>query len=543
MDPHHLLDLTEELLQLYGYSIRRHVGIVGEEVKTVELTKEGIPGVEPPEVEKHGLVLRADILAEKKDIERPFGRIVAIYRREPGPAAVTDVLDVAEVRAAADAYLGLLLAPDGFEREAAKVARENQIEIITPHRIEQMIGKMTAEKPWWQHYPAMGVSEGYETSVARLKFYATHHMHFNWNVCWIKRHELAYVPYWKFSYYIAKTKDRKLEKFTWDVSKNMGWLGINAHTGEIDILLHADPADVRQVSGSVSSLKNEAVVHHLKDFREKLVKISKPPDLPKHVVFSVLKPALEKHEAKIAAQNYIADYMDVQPEQVIIAGRELMFIPFWRFIFINQPPTKNIHMDSEWMSLMISAVSGHAFNWWKWYYQMKRQWYHPYLERIFMFYVGGPQNYITFFKKFTYTLIRFYHDFNLRIPRKVFHPISTGIVFLITLYISYAFAEGNLATGAEAFALLTFLALPLYIFLYLLWDWVKYWPYKYPHPKITPKDFEKLMKEPNAQKAARQAYEKLVKQQKEGKLTKEGEERLKKLREKYAETMLKKVGA
>jgi len=543
MDPHHLLDLTEELLQLYGYSIRRHVGIVGEEAMTVELTKEGIPGSPPPEVEKHGLVLRADLLAEKTDIERPFGRIVANYRREPGPAGVTDVLDVAEVRAAADAYLGLLLAPDGFEKEAADVALENQIEIITPHKIENMIGKMTAEKPWWQHYPAFALMENYEDSIARLKFFMTSFMHYNWSVGWIKRHELAYMPYWKFTYYIAKTKERKLEEFTTTCTKNMGFLALNAHTGEIDFLGDCMPDEMNTINGPEAVLKSEPINWYFRDFRAKLTKISKPPNLPKHVVFQVLKPALEKHEAKIAAQNYISQAFNVEPEQVIIAGRELVFAPMWRFLYINQPPIKNIHMDSEWQSITITGVDGHALNIYKWYNQMKRQWYHPYLERIFMYFMGGPQPYITFFRKFTYTLVRFYQDFNLRIPRKVFHPISTGIVLLLTTYLSYVFAEGSLLDGIAGFLVLNIIFLPLYIFLYLLWDWVKFWPYKYPHPKITPKDWDKFMKEPNEQKASRQAYEKLLKLQKEGKLTKEDEEKLKLLRERYADVMLKKIGA
>ena len=72
MDVYTLLDHCERLLTLYGYTTERDVGISSTGIVTADLSRETATSVPTSVSDK--IIYRADILAEKSEIERPYGR-------------------------------------------------------------------------------------------------------------------------------------------------------------------------------------------------------------------------------------------------------------------------------------------------------------------------------------------------------------------------------------------------------------------------------------------------------------------------------------
>src|SRR3989344_8390907 len=122
MDVNTLLDFAEQLLEMYGYETRRNVGLAGKNIVTAPLEREtGLPGEELPKTTEKELTYRVDLIAEKKDIERPFGRIVANYKRGSGPVEPADVRMLAKVAERAEAYSAIMLTTTGYTAEAQSV--------------------------------------------------------------------------------------------------------------------------------------------------------------------------------------------------------------------------------------------------------------------------------------------------------------------------------------------------------------------------------------------------------------------------------------
>ncbi len=539
MDIHQMLDLAENLLNLYGYECNRNVGVVGGEITTAELSKEGIPNVAVPEEVHEGIVHRIDLLGEKKDIERPFGRIVVHYKRGTGQVSAADIAQLRNLMDVSDAYFGMYLTVSGFGSDAENAAKNNRIEVITPEKLESLIGKMQTEQPWWQTSLAFKPAVDADESLFWFRWYIENHFHLNWDAMLLQQHELAYIPYWKMSYFVAKTGERQLRKLPTKAGKYMGMIGINAYTGKMDFELHANPEHVKAANGGEKVLAMEALQRHVYDFRSELVKIKKPK-LPKKTYFNVYKPALEKHEAKLAAQQYLAHWLDVEPEDIIVVGRELLYIPFWKARFFNRPIVKNVHLDTEWFDLWNTAVYTNAFNYYDWYPVFRRVWFYPHIERVLLS-ILGPKRYTSFMRNATHTIVTFYWDFNLEIPPLFFSGIGV-LLFLSVAYLNYLLAGGHLISATIGTLFWNLVLLPVYSFLFLIHDYVGRWPYaRYPQPHITPKKHEKASKEPEELLASRKAYESLLKLESEQKLTEEGKKKLEALRRKYADALLKRL--
>ena len=539
MDIHQMLDLAEELLNLYGYSCQRNVGVVGGEVTTADLSREGIPNLPLKEHTHEGIVHKIDLLGEKNDIERPFGRIAVHYKRGNGLVTPGDIAHLKSLMDASDAYFGMYLTVSGVTPEADNASKNNRIEVITPEKLEKLIGKMQIEEPWWNEAIAFKPKVDAAEAVYWFRWYIENHFHFNWDAMLLQQLELAYIPYWKVTYYVAKTKARRLMKMPEKAGKYMGFIGINAFTGKMDFELHASPDDIKRVSGAEKVISMEALQRHVYDFRTEMVKIEKPK-LPKNAYFNVYKPAIEKHEAKLSAQQHLAHWLDVEPEDIIVVGRELIYIPFWRARFFNRPIVKNVHVDTEWFDLWNTAVFTNAYNYYEWYPVFRRDWFYPYIERVLLG-LMGPKRYTAFMRNATHTVVKFYWDFNLMIPQSVLSG-TAALIFLTVAYLNYLASGRELLSGALGTAFWSIVLLPLFSFLYLIRDYVGRWPYaRYPQPHITPHQHEAEAEEPEAIRVSRAAYEKMLKLEKEGKLTAEGKKRLEELRHKYADALFKRL--
>jgi len=533
MDIHQMMDLTEELLSMWGYDVQRGVGVLGGGPTTAELAKEP---VEIKTEQRAGLVYELDMLGEKKDIERPFGRVAVLYKRGGEKLSNIDIRHLYDIMLNIEAHYGMYLTDTGYTGDALGAAQNLKIEIITPERLEQLIGKATVEQPWWQGYPAFKPLVSYEDSLFQFKYYLEHVFHWNWDVTWIQAHELTYTPYWKFTYYIKKKKGRRQYK----MDEYEGFQGINANTGQMDFELHAPPENVAKIRGKGAVLKMEAVGRHFRDFRSKLVKVHKPEGLPKHVNFTILKPVLTKHEAKIAAQQFISKWREVPPEDVIVTGRELTFIPFWRAHVFIRPYVKNIHQDTIHFKLMNTAVYTNAFNYFESHGHL-RPWPHYYCEKL-MIRLMGADGYIKFMRGVTFTIARLWWTFNLSLSPN-FMKISWLVIELLLFYTIYAITT-PLSSALFSFMISNLLLIPFHAVMYILTQHVGRFPGAlYAHPKSTGKKLlEPHWKSEKEKDKAQKALEHLEKLEASEKLSDDSKRDLARLRRTKAEELLKRLG-
>lgn len=532
MDIYRMLDLTEELLNMYGYEVQRGVGVVGMGPTTAELAKEP---VEVKTEQQPGLVYELDMMGEKKDIERPFGRVAVLYKRGGEKLSNIDVRHLYDIMLGIDAHYGMYLTNTGYTGDAAGAAGNLKIEIITPERLEQLIGKVTVEQPWWQGYPAFKPLVSYEESLYQLRYYLEHVFHWNWDIVWIMSHELAYMPYWKFTYYIEKKEGRRQYR----MDQYEGYHGINAQTGAMDFELHAKPDDVMKVhpKGASQVLGMEAVNRHFRDFRSKLIKVHKPEGLPKHVKFTIYKPALTKHEAKIAAQQYMSKWKGVPPEEVIVTGRELIFIPYWRAHVFIRPYVKNIHNDTIHFQLMNTAVYTNAFNYFT-QHDFLRPWPHFYCEKLLVRLMGAD-NFIKFMRSTTFTIARLWWTFNLTLTPN-FMKVSWLTIELLLLYTFYVTVT-PLSSAIFSFLATNLVLIPFHALMYILTKHTRVYPSEvYAHPKSTgEKRLKPYWKGVETKDKAQKALEHLEMLEKSGKLSEETKKELAKLRHQKAEGLLK----
>ncbi len=532
MDIYRLLELCEELLNIYGYHIRKNVGIKGPRFKTVKIEKEPIVKEEKEEEE---LVYRVDILAEKKEIERPFGRIVVIYKRGHEPVSKSDVLHLEHVRKLADAYLGLLLTVTGYEKEALETAKElGTIKIITPEDMEKLIGKAMLRDPRWLHVPAYPVLFSYEEALWKLEYFVEKMLFQSWECIWICTQQLAYEPYWKFSFYVKKPDGRIIRD----------WFAINALDGQIDVWWDVAPEDDPNY-GKELYVESEAIksVEVLKVAPRRTIT---KPKLPEGVNFVIYRPALEKHEAKIAATYWIAYIYDVDPKDVVITGRELVYYPWWEFFVFYRPIVKNAWEDTEFYHVKISGVYGDVFNQFKLYASFRRDPAYFLIEKT-LIRVLGAERYIRLMRRITYFMARAYWE--LEIPWKQWYFdvllifAILGYIYLIYLYIT---------THSMLVLLILAILLPFYGiahgFWWLLKDCVKRYHtrpgYKaphYPHPIISPKVKSKMESAQAKIQKMDVILKKLEEMEKKGWLSEKQKRVFEKLRERYTKMLLKEA--
>jgi Restriction endonuclease len=241
MDVYTLLEQCERLLALYGYETERDVGIAGRDITLADLTRETQKGAPTRTSDK--IFYRADILAEKSEIERPYGRIVVMYNRTPHPASPTQITHLAKVMEHAQAYLGLFITVTGASPDAVSHASNNNVRIIGPDEMETLIGKSAIEKPWWQNVNALPTYFTYEEMVQKIEHEYEHYFHLQWSVSQMSIQELAYLPYWKIAYQVRE-KTKVGEDFF-----DSGVFGINAHTGMVDIWRDIDDIAAEALSG------------------------------------------------------------------------------------------------------------------------------------------------------------------------------------------------------------------------------------------------------------------------------------------------------
>jgi len=89
----------------------------------------------------------------------------------------------------------------------------------------------------------------------------------------------------------------------------------------------------------------EEAVHNVEEMVSR-TKIKKPK-LPPGVHFEVYRPAMEKHEAKLAALQWISYVEGVKPEDIVVTGRELVYYPWWKFYYFYRPIVKNAWQDTR----------------------------------------------------------------------------------------------------------------------------------------------------------------------------------------------------
>ncbi len=364
MDIYRLLDLMERLLNLYGYETERDVGIVGGGANLTDLTQETAQGPGPAET-REPLTYQVDILGEKRDIERPYGRVVVFYNRRDGPLEISDFTHAGTVLEAAMAYTGYYLTVTGAKEDAIAYAHNNGISIITPEKIEELIGKAMVDKPWWQSVNAYPIYLTYPEMIAKLKHTYQNWFHRNWKVSMIKAQELAYLPYWKCAYSIMQQEvdeEYDIQEFKQD----SGMMAVNAYDGMMDQWWDYDPFKdtMRHGKGLVTtglSIIDEIIT----SFPATPGKIEKPKDMPKEARFEVYKPALEKYEAKIAATQWIAYIYNVDPKTVTIHSLELVYLPWWRFRIDHMPYIRRPWNKTEWFTVKISAINGDVFDLWR----------------------------------------------------------------------------------------------------------------------------------------------------------------------------------
>ncbi len=532
MDIHRLLDLCEDLLNIYGYEVKRNVGIKGPPIVTVKIEKEHVAREERKREE---IVYRADILAEKKEIERPFGRIVAVYKRGYEPVSKSDILQLEHIRKLADAYLGIMLTVTGYEKEALETAKElGTIRIITPQDMEKLIGKAMVRDPRWLHAPAYPVLFSYEDALQKLEYFIEKMLLTSWECIWIFNQQLAYEPYWKFSFYVKKPDGEVIKD----------WFAINALDGKIDVWWEVAPEKDPNY-GKLLYVEAEAI-KSVETSRMVPRRTITKPKLPEGVNFVIYRPALEKHEAKIAATYWIAYIYDVDPKDVVITGRELVYYPWWEFYIFYRPIVKNAWEDTEHYGVKISGVYGDVFNQFSLYESFKRDPAYYIFEKT-LIRVLGVERYIRLMRRITYFMARAYWE--LEIPWKQWYFdvllifAILGYVYLIYLYIT----THSLLVLSILSILLPFYGIA-HGFWWILKDYVKRYHVKpglkaphYAHPTISPRVKRKIESAQARIQKMDAMLKKLEEMEKKGWLSEKQKRVFEKLKEKYTRMLLKEA--
>lgn len=545
MDLNDLLDLTEELLNMYGYETRRNVGVVGGKIATTELAHELGTLKEEGLVKKEeeGTVYKADIFAEKKDIERPFGRIIVRYKRGHDPVSPNDVNHAQAVAKAAQAYSALLLTITGYTPEAEEVAlTQGNITIMTPDRVQELLGKAMTKERWWFNAPAYPLLMPYDRVMERVKWFFDKMLFINFDCIWFFNKELAYEPYWKFSYHVARRKGEKLgearikKKELEKRSMAEGFFAINAFTGEVDVWTEIAPEKDPYHTLKEVYVDKEAINMVERRHIAPRTKIEKPK-LPAGVNYVVYRPAMEKHEAKLAAIQWISYIHNVDPEDVVITGRELIYYPWWKFYYFYRPIVKNAWLDTEWTGFKVSGVFGYVYNHWKSIYSyFKRDIIYYYMEKSLLKMLG-MKRYVRWMRKITYAITVLWWDYHI-----VLRPAYIWALLLaITAGTIYAFITATWGLSIILGILLVVIFMgPGYAFLYIIQKNLQIYPryFGYPHPKLTKREWKKWILPKIEAKAA---FEELEELEKEGKLTEKERKELIKLRDKKVKEELKKA--
>ena|GEM_PF-2332767 len=527
MDVNTLLDFVEELLNMYGYHVRRNVGVVGGEIVTTPLEKERGTQKEVPKTKTEaGIVYKADILAEKTDIERPFGRIVVRYKRGKNPVDIGDVKHIKGVQDAAGAYSSLLLTTSGYTPDALDTAKSfGDVTIMTPEKVQVLLGKAMTKEKWWYNAPAYPVAWDYEKVKWKLQWWFEKMLFLNFDCIWFFNKELAYEPYWKFAYHIAPKKPGE--------KMHEGYFALNAFTGEIDSWIDiepeiADTQNLKQAYFEQEAIHTVEMVHMVP--RTKIQK----PKLPAGVNYVVYRPSMEKHEAKLAAVQWIAYVEGVDPDDVIITSRELIYYPWWKFFYFYRPIVKNAWQDTEWVGLKMSGVYGDIFNQWK-LWPFRRDIIYFYMERS-LIKILGRDRYVRLMRRVTMGIAFLWWNYHLIIkPSYIW-----GFLLLLTAGTIYAFITATWGLSILFGLMLIFIFMgPGYAFLYVLQDYLKRYPApSYPHPTLTKKAYEKDRK-PAVE--ASLAIAELEEMEEAGKLTTKEKKTLDKIRAKKRKELVKKA--
>ncbi len=529
MDVNTLLDFAEELLNMYGYETRRNVGLAGNRIITAALEKEtGTLSEELPKTKEKEIVYKIDLLAEKRDIERPFGRIIVNYKRANEPVTPADVRLIQKLIEIGEAYSGMILTVSGFTKEAEDAAVTlGTITIMTPEKIERMMGKAMTKERWWFNAPAYPIRWDYDLVMWKLKWFFEKILFQSFDCIWFSNKELAYEPYWKMSYHIApKKKGEEIKE---------GFFAINALTGEIDTWVDIKPElAVGVIPGR--TLKEmyfqEEIIHNVEEMVSR-TKIKKPK-MPPGVHFEVYRPVMEKHEAKLAALQWISYVEGVNPEDIVVTGRELVYHPWWKFYYFYRPIVKNAWQDTEKTSLKMTAVYGDIFNQWK-NYALKRDIIYYYMEKSLLKLLGRDR-YVNLMRRVTMGISVLWWNYHL-----VLKPIYIwALLLLITAGTVYAFITATVGLSIVLGILLVLIFMgPGYAFLYLLQDYLKRYPEPwYPHPNLTKKEYERKVKPVEEASAA---IEKLEKLEEAGKLGKKEIKELEAIRAKKVKELVKKA--
>ncbi len=474
MDIFKLLDLCEQLLQLYGYDTERDVGIKGKGITTADIVRETERGA--PKQHEEGIIYRADILAEKKDIERPFGRVVVHYKREPNPVTISDVTNLSNTVKAAGAYMGILLTVTGYQPQAKEHALNLNVRIIGAEDIETMLGKAAMEKPWWRSVNALPIYFTYPEMVDKIRHTWEHYFFLHWEVTNFQWQELAYIPYWKFLYQVKYKAMDGTNGFKSDL------LGLNAHTGMLDSWHDVNPGtypmvyDARKGKAEYKLAETgfinlQAFIHHHKVH---YVKLEKPRDLPPAARFEVYRPAIEKYEAKIAGQQWVAYLYDTDPQNVTITGLELIYVPWWRFRVNHRPFYKNPWKRLEWFTLTVSPIDTDVYNLWKDVEEHRRDIVHFMAEK-YLINLLGAKKYIKVMNWITYKLICriLFWDLHIRPDYRWIDALFV-VMFVGMVYGMIAFQSGLMLLLFLGFLLL-FIG-PGYAFLYILREYLARYP-------------------------------------------------------------------
>ncbi|MFH1786682.1 MAG: restriction endonuclease [archaeon] len=508
MDIQQLVDLTERLLILYGYEVERDVGISGATVTTADLTREievGGKTIQTETEERAPIIYKVDIFAEKKDLERPFGRIVVMYNRSNSKVNVSQITHLNTVRKVSDSYLGLMLSLTGIDDEAAEHAKQNNIEVFTPERIEQLIGKAMAQKPWWQSVNAYPVRFAYSDAVRKIKHTVIAWFQRSWDVSKVAWSELAYMPYWKFNYsVIEKDADGNIASPKPLGTSFFNAFAINAYDGMIDLWWDYDPIELMKLANTPENKKRgyENAVRGFVpgDAYLQFVfapfgtpgKVSKPKGMPPGVRFQVYKPAIEKWEAKVVATQWLSYFWDTDPKNIQISAIELCYFPWWRFRIENLPYIKNAWNEVEYINLQVSGLMLDVFNLYK-NVPLRKNIVFLMAEK-YMVNLLGPKKYTKLMNRVTYNFLNriLYWKFGIRASYRwidlLFFALFLGMVYGMLVF----------KTGIM---LLVFIGLlfvfigPGYAFLYLMRDYLMLYPWgkgssgkKYGHPFVTKKE-------------------------------------------------------
>ena len=528
MDINTLLDFTEELLNMYGYETRRNVGLVGTKIITAPLEKEtGTLSEVLPKKEEKEIVYKVDLLAEKRDIERPFGRIVVNYKRGSEPVDVADVRMMQKTRELAEAYSGLLLSVHGYTKEAEDAAATlGTVTIMTADKVERLLGKAMVKERWWFNAPAYPVKWDYDKVIWKLKWFFEKMLFQSYECIYFFNKELAYEPYWKFSYHIAPKHK--------GVEMKDGFFAINALTGEIDTWVDIKPEFAAPIPGRTlkQTYFEEEAVHNVEEMVSR-TKIKKPK-LPPGVHFEVYRPAMEKHEAKLAALQWISYVEGVKPEDIVVTGRELVYYPWWKFYYFYRPIVKNAWQDTEKTHIKMSGVYGDIFNQWK-NYAFRRDIIYFYMEKSLIKLLGRDR-YVNFMRRVTLGISVLWWNYHLQLkPAYIW-----ALLLLITAGAVYAFITATFGLSILLGILLVLIFMgPGYAFLYILQDYLKRYPgVWYPHPVLTKKEYESKIK---PIEDAQEALGELEDLEKEGKLTKKELKELEGIRKKKIKELVKKA--